>query len=484
MIRKRALIFLCFFTAWPVSARQSVSPSADISQAEDATARHSRNPPAQDATPKETAPVGPNLLGSSLTPEMQNPRAAEFEATFLAALQRQKQMADAEVIIQRKLGIHPDAPQASVPSQTMAAHGTPLLSSNGAANRPATPRVAPPQSGSQPAGASASGPAKKTASGSINMAGGGTINPPVSGVANSKFAGAPQNSAGNSALACSTNPNMRILSVAGAPGPAIFTPIIVYDLYTVAGCSFGNLGPDAKAYIYKGGTFHEDFQIQEWHDNWIKLNLDPKISGVLDQEDVTLVIQRADGTQASKGGLKFHAVRAVVALQLIPSRWAHLVTWSQDDKLFSPEYSSPAIIAGKSAGPSAYVSRFANGKKFDPSAQPPDQQYDSYDLAGLADGWVAKSAQLQTFGTNCPLVVTYRQGFGAWRTQWDGTSLRVYLADETCTSLNPAFPVQHWDNLTGSYYRLTVMANGPRCTDPLTGKPDTQCIGRVQQGLP
>ena len=113
------------------------------------------------------------------------------------------------------------------------------------------------------------------------------------------------------------------------------------------------------------GAFREDFQIQEWHDNWIKLSLDPKISGVLDQDDVTLVIQRADGTQASKGGFKFHAVRGSVPLQLIPSRWAHLVTWTQDNKTFSSEYSSPANIDGKPAGPSAYVSRYINGEKFE-----------------------------------------------------------------------------------------------------------------------
>ena len=166
---------------------------------------------------------------------------------------------------------------------------------------------------------------------------------------------------------------MRILNVAGSPARAVFTPLIAYDLYTVAGCSFGTPGPDAKAYIYKGGAFREDLQIQEWHDNWIKLSLDPKISGVLDQDDVTLVIQRADGTQASKGGYKFHAARSLVPLQLIPSRWANLVTWSQGGTTLSPEYSSPSIIDGKPAGPSAFVSRFVSGEKFDPSSQPPNQ---------------------------------------------------------------------------------------------------------------
>jgi len=281
---------------------------------------------------------------------------------------------------------------------------------------------------------------------------------------------------------------MRILTVAGSPAPAIFTPITAYDLYTISGCSFGNLGPNGKAYLYKGGAFREDFQILEWHDNWIKLSLDPKVSGVLDQDDVTLVIQRADGTQASKSGFKFHAVRATAPLELIPSRWAHLVTWSQDNKSFGPEYSSPAIIDGKAAGPSAYVSRFVDGEKFDPNAQAPDQQYDSYDFSGLAPGWSAKSAQLKTFPITCsdklqPYITTYDETFGTWRTQWDGTTLRVYLADATCSSFDAAMPLVNKHNHTGSYYQLVVVAYGPRCTNPLTGKPDQQCVQRVQQGL-
>lgn len=310
------------------------------------------------------------------------------------------------------------------------------------------------------------------------MAGGGTVNPPLSGTSASRFATLPAGS-GNIALTCAANPTMRILKVAGMPAPAVFTPIVAFDLYTVTGCSFGSAGPDAKAYLYKGGTFREDFQVQEWHDNWLKISLDPKISGVLDQDEVTLVIQRADGTQVSKGGFKFHAVRSVVPLQLIPSRWANLVTWSQANKTFSPEYSSPALIDGKAAGPSAYVSRYIDGEKFDPNVQPASQQYDSYDFSGLAPGWIGKSAQLKTYGTWCPLVVTYRADFGTWRTQWEGNTLRVYLADETCTWFNPAFPPDHGDNWTGSYYKLTVSAYGPRCTDPLTGKPDTQCMQQV-----
>lgn len=471
---------VCALAGWPARGQQN-GDGGSRQIGDDATKQHEVPPAAPRGTSqKAKLQAGPDLSAAKQLPEVQNPRAIQLDSAALSVLQSQRQAVDAEVMARAKLGVQPGKPELTGSSQAMASHNGQLLGGN---SRSASTQASPGTT-SQAARGSASVPVSNGGSGSSSKAGGGSINPPVSGSTNSKFGVLASNASGNLAITCAANPTMRILNVAGSPAPAVFTPLIAYDLYTVAGCSFGTPGPDAKAYIYKGRAFREGFQIQEWHDNWIKLSLDPKISGVLDQDDVTLVIQRADGTQASKGGFKFHAVRAPAPLQLIPSRWAHLVTWSQDNKSFSPEYSSPALIDGKAAGPSAYVSRFVDGEKFDPHAQAPDQQYDSYDFSGLASGWVGKAAQLQTFGTTCPMVVTYRHEFGTWRTEWDGTRLRIYLGDETCTSLNPAFPAQHWDNQTGSYYRLTVVAYGPRCTDPLTGKPDERCVKRVQQGTP
>jgi hypothetical protein len=474
-----------FLATWQVQAQQGASDTRTIG----GPGAHQREgSAATQRVPGKEARIasGPNLAAAQQLPEVPNPVAIQIETSMLAALASQRQAVDSEVISQMKLGIRPAAVPASTSPQTMASHGGPVLGSSTSANR--TPTTTTLRSGS---GSSAptlsSGAANPTGSGSVSTAGGGTINPPLTGSTNSKLGSLPANATGNLVLACSTNPTMRILNVAGTPASAVFTPIAAYDLYTVTGCSFGSPGPDAKAYIYKGGTFRENFQIQEWHDNWLKLSLDSKISGVLDQDDVTLVIQRADGTQANKSGFRFRAVRSLVPLPLIPSRWVHLVTWSKDHKTFSPEYSSPAIIDGKAAGPSAYVSRYVDGEKFDPSTQPPDQQYDSYDLSALAAGWVGKSAQLQTFPLTCgtiyqPIIKTYDQKFGTWRTEWSGSTLHVYLADESCSGFDAAFPLVNYQNLTGSYYRVTVVAYGPRCTDPLTGKPDQVCVQRVQQG--
>jgi hypothetical protein len=479
----------CFLAAWQAQAQQSERASSSDMGSIGGSGAHQREGSAagQRAPGKEAKIVtGPNLPAAQQLPEVPNPVAIQIETSMLAVLASQKQAVDSEVMSQMKLGIGPVAVPPSGGSQTMASRGGPLLGA-GASRTPTT--TTPKSAGGASAATTPSSATGATGSGSMSMAGGATINPPLAGSANSKFGNMPANAAANVALTCSANPTMRILNVAGTPAPAVFTPIAAYNLYAVSGCSFGNPGPDAKAYIYKGGTFRENLQIQEWHDNWLKLSLDSKISGVLDQDDVTLVIQRADGTQASKSGFRFRAVRSLVPLPMIPSRWVHLVTWSKDQKTFSPEYSSPAIIEGKAAGPSAYVSRYVDGEKFDPGAQPPDQQYDSYDLSGLAAGWVGKSAQLRTFPMTCgtkyqPIVKTYDQHFGAWRTEWSGNTLRVYLADESCSGFDAAFPLVNYQNLTGSYYRLTVVAYGPRCTDPLTGKPDQACMQRVQQGAP
>lgn len=487
MIRETALVLLSFLAAGAALAQQNVAATNSSARLED-NSQQTRSASERGSRKDAKLFVGPNFASPSQTTETQNLHSTESESSLIAALQKQKQTVDAEVINQMKLGLHPTGLLPGASSQPMASGGGALLKGNTAADR--SPAQSPSKTSGRSTAAGGSSPAAPNSggSGSMSVAGGGTVNPPIAGSTTSKLAAIPVSGSGNTALTCSTNPTMRILTVAGSPAPAIFTPITAYDLYTISGCSFGNPGPDGKAYLYKGGTFREDFQILEWHDNWIKLSLDPKVSGVLDQDDVTLVIQRADGTQASKGGFKFHAVRATAPLQLIPSRWAHLVTWSQDNKSFGPEYSSPAIIDGKAAGPSAYVSRFVDGEKFDPGTQAPNQQYDSYDFSGLVPGWIAKSAQLRTFDITCsdkfqPYITMSYEQFGNWRTQWDGNSLRVYLADASCSSFDAAMPLANKQNHTGSYYQLVVVAYGPRCTDPLTGKPDQQCVQRVQQGL-
>src|SRR5260370_1552844 len=97
-----------------------------------------------------------------------------------------------------------------------------------------------------------------------------------------------------------------------------FTPEAKYNFYTITGCSFGDPGPNSKVYIYYQDIFHQNFQVQEWNDNGIKINLNPSLRGLLDQDNLTLVVQRADGKQATKNGFKFYAARDMTLLGRIP----------------------------------------------------------------------------------------------------------------------------------------------------------------------
>src|ERR671938_597822 len=78
-------------------------------------------------------------------------------------------------------------------------------------------------------------------------------------------------------------------NVISPPSPATFTQDSKYNVYSSTGCSFGDGGASAKVYVYYQGTFHLDFQIQEWNENGIKLSLDPNLKGVNDHDNLTLI---------------------------------------------------------------------------------------------------------------------------------------------------------------------------------------------------
>jgi len=283
------------------------------------------------------------------------------------------------------------------------------------------------------------------------------------------------------AVICANNPLFRILTVSGSSSPATFTPIDQYDLYTINGCSFGNPSSNDKVYLYGTGALQLNFQIQFWSDNSIAVSLDPNLSGLPDLGNLTLVVQRADGQQVQKGGFSFYAARATVQLSTIPSSWANLVTltcgFTCGNKTMSAQFSSPPTSSWPGPGPSAgtlYVSRYFDGAKFNPTGANPDW----YDFTHLAPGFSTDSFQLTTYSPtpqDCPFTVTYSQDFGTWKGYWGGTSaagdIFIFLSDTTCSSFNPIFPLQNWQNVTGSYYALTVWVNGPRGIDPMTGQP-------------
>ncbi len=293
----------------------------------------------------------------------------------------------------------------------------------------------------------------------------------------------------NSALACSIQgQQMRVVTINGSAGPTFhglyLTPEADYDLYTLNGCNFGAADPNNKAWVY-GKNLHGDFQIQFWSDNQIAMVLDPHLSGVLDQGNVSLVLQGAHGQQTKIDGLKFYAARGrqPVLLSSIPRNWANLAPMA-GIQFFSPIVANQNV-ASSAAGSTAAVYRY-QGNKFSPGG-------DDYDFSHLAPGWAIgnapKGPAAQVFAypfEGCPGIVTYHEVFGAYKAHWTAHQVHVDWADYTCTSFVPppcGIVGCYTNNLTVSAYALKVYVNGPRCTDPYKGLPDQSCIQRVNQGL-
>jgi hypothetical protein len=154
---------------------------------------------------------------------VKNPAAVGAQTAVIAVLQKQRRAADVEAA-QMKVGIRTEAKPAS------ASTGNRASASKSVTSQKATPGML--------------GPEKTMDSpGSIS-----TQTPP-------QFSG--------TALVCANDPTMRILTVSGESYPATFTSDAQYNFYTIAGCSFGDPGPNSKVYIYYQNTFRQDFQIQE-----------------------------------------------------------------------------------------------------------------------------------------------------------------------------------------------------------------------------
>jgi hypothetical protein len=373
-----------------------------------------------------------------------NPKAGAQDGAIIAVLQKQRSAADAEAA-QMKLGIRPAGVQASSgPSQTMA--------TTAGGRAPNTP--APIQKGAiSPSPGSAAHPS-----------------PGVSGTLPPQF--------NNLALTCSHDPTMRVLTVSGGPNPVVFTPDAKYNFYTITGCSFGNPGTNSKAYIYYQGTFREDFQIQEWTDNWIKLSLAQNISGIDDQKDVTLVIQSADGKQWSKSGYRFYAARQTVLLNQIPQSDFSLNHFRPDNsatqtwKATYTSGSSPTVVPNFS-GLSAEV-------HWDITTGPDGTLVggnDLYDFSHLHPTFVLDSALMEWKDVACDLNDSYiAASKNNWSIDWYGASgVQVSWQAQTCNgapqgSGGPFHP-DTFVSPPESNYGIDVWVTGPRGLDPWTGKP-------------
>ena len=262
-----------------------------------------------------------------------------------------------------------------------------------------------------------------------------------------------------------------------------FTPDPQFNLYTVTGCNFGAANNSNKAWIFGSDGFREDFQIQYWSDTQIILNFDPATSGVLDQNSVSFVVQRADGNNQKIDNLKFYAVRGVPQqLASVEQESIHLDAVTSGFKSIASFSYTPVLssmpVPQEALGNTVFVHRFAT-EKYAPGT-------DYFGFNQLKTGWRTDSFQVSTFDASCPWIVTYKQEFGATTAQfYEGDNIQVNWSDISCSGFAPppcGFVGCYYSNNTSQSYALKIWLKGPRCTNPYNGQPDQACIQRIKQG--
>lgn len=422
--------------------------------------------------------VGPPKSG----PKVANPFAAQKSSAILMQLDQQRRAADKDVS-ELKLGIRPVQPGMLLhpPSPNVSSTATAGVPTTAPARMPAV--QAPPSSTAPRTNGSVAtqAPAHSTL---LKPGTPGAIGPErtmASGTISSAAVRAPD-PINTLALTCAQDPTMRILNVSGSYYPATFTTIKKYDSYTITGCSLGDPGPGAKVYLYKdmykGSGFPLQFQILEWHDNWIHLQLDWNLSGLFDQDNLTLVVQRGDGKQASKNGFKFYAAREEKLLRSIPrqdfSLWGLNTT---NTSAWKVTYNSPASTTDgwEFQGTTAEVQWDEElpfmKNNFD-TKNAPSSGRDVYDFSRLQLGFVPINAYLQWQNVcYAGTLVTS----GNFNLTWQASQLWVDWQGQNCSNVGCGGSFQpDCFAVPNSTYGLDVWVEGPRGIDPWTGLPTKQ----------
>lgn len=431
-----------------------------------------------------------------------NPHLSQQDAGIIAVLQKQKQAAEQEWSAM-KLGIRPQVASGAL-SQTT----SPALA----------PRTAAPATLAISANRVGTVGAESTSDSSGNL--------------NSKFARLPN--INTLVLTCSHDTTPRILHVSGGQGPGVFTPEAKYNLYTIIGCGFGPSAAGNSVYLYGGNGFHQNLFVDFWSDNGITAHMDPALAGVLDQDNVTLVVAPSGQQPFQKSGFKFYAARGIPGPDGSPQE-VQLVTMPQagvglfDASPLLPGYDqvpqnalSQFSAFNFSGTPVAgWVFRYGSGYSDQNGARSADcfvnqigyngngctpfwsigehdfmftwpQKSDTWDFSKLVPGFWISSYQLFTDNLDPSTLC------GAWDElpgsksselygNWDynlasQNSISVTWAVNLCTDheMNPA---GRNNKVVQSSYGLAVWVLGPRCVDPWTGQRQDQCVKQVQQSF-
>ena len=384
-------------------------------------------------------------------PRVQNPGAGRANLAMVAVLQNQRQGADLEAAQMVRTSTRTSVGTMARPAPVLTGPTHPMLATGTGSSGPGAAGSASPGTlgAAQPPHSSGNLPANMTHVQQMPMA-----------------------------LACAQDPTMRIANVSGSSSPSTFTTDPKYNFYTVTGCSFGDTGPNSKVYIYYQSSFHENFQIQEWNENGIKLNLDPALTGVLDQGNLTLVVQRNDGKQASKNGFKFYAARDTTRLSRIPKNSFSLNQFTLNNKTHTPSLlytspSSPKVIPNIGGWTSE-----VQWTSTDPSFSKMDPGEDIYQFKQLQPGFALDSAQMIWVNLDCGSPDNYQfvNLGGNFDLRWVGDDLHATWQAHYCQALKSGggwpFQTDSFGGPPESNYAVNVWVTGPRGVDPWTGKPN------------
>ena len=234
------------------------------------------------------------------------------------------------------------------------------------------------------------------------------------------------------ALSCATFNTSMISTVSGQQGSVTFTQDPQFNPFTIKGCNFGSAKGQAQLNSANGRKL-ASLNVDTWTDSLITVEVDPTLTDVLDQDNVTLVIFPASGPQAQKAGLHFYAKRAELLLASVPTSEASLTPITDDSgSPVTGKFSSPYPVSSgsMSGGVDRYNAvRFVGGT-------------DSFDFSKLKPGFVLEKFQVDTLSQSDSVASSACTGFGPttstaytdgnWAWQMSGATIQVTWMEVHC----------------------------------------------------
>jgi hypothetical protein len=246
-------------------------------------------------------------------------------------------------------------------------------------------------------------------------------------------------------------------TVDGQKSGVIFTPAVTYGqmaptnptsfFYTIEGCHFG----DVPGHVALTGPFSKgkiDLAVDTWSDAGIVVHVPGDVSGEFDQDNVTLALT-ISGMPLQAPGFKFYAARDEVLLSSIPANEAALA---------GPKL-RPNFPFFQSPGFGTFDVQRNAGSTFGPGTD-----YLSFD--GLQRGFVPAAFQASRYAPltadQCNYMVNRARmqiSFdGQWNAQWDGNRLRIDWPVGHCSAQG----YNEW----AAWYGAKIWVIGPRGIDP------------------